>query len=72
MISNTWDKFKTYVRISLGEFTSSVDNIQSKIQRDSQHQLEKVTDWVAHLKYLESILVEFYSDYALVEMLLSQ
>lgn len=36
-----------------------MDNIWSKLKRDSQYQLEEVQDWAAHLEYLQSILLEF-------------
>lgn len=34
---------------------------------DSQHQLEEVQDWAAHLEHLQSILVEFDADCAPLE-----
>ena len=35
------------------------DGIWSKLKRDSQYQLKEVQDWAAHLKYPQSILLEF-------------
>ena len=55
----TWDEFKAFLRQSLGESTSFVTNIWTKIKRDSQHQQEEVQDWASHLQHLKSILVEF-------------
>lgn len=54
-----WDKFKAFLRKNLGDSTSFVNNIWSKIRRDSQYQYEEVQDWVSHLEYLQSIFVEF-------------
>ena len=34
------------------------------MKRDSQYQDKSVFDWAAHLKYLQSILIEFDLDYA--------
>lgn len=56
----------------MGEFTTFVDNIWRKIKKDSQYQLEKVQDWTAHFKHLESILIEFVTDCTLLETLLGQ
>ncbi len=41
-VSLTWDKFKVFLRKSLGESTAFVDNIWSKIRKDSQYQQEEV------------------------------
>ena len=38
----TWDEFKAFFRQSLGESTSFVTSIWTKIKRDSQHQQEEV------------------------------
>ena len=56
----------------LGEFTIFVDNIWSKIKRDSEYQLEEVQDWAVHLEYLQSILMEFDADFAPSEAFLGQ
>ena len=55
----TWDKFKAFLRKSLGESTAFVNSIWSKIKRDSQYQQEEVQDWTSHLEHLQSILLEF-------------
>ena len=55
----TWDKFKAFLRKSLGESTAFVNSIWSKIKRDSQYQQEEVQDWASHLEHLQSILLEF-------------
>ena len=44
-----------------------MDTIWSNIKRDSQYQLEEVQDWASHLKHLQSILVQFDVDGALVK-----
>ena len=42
-----------------------MDNIWSKIKRDSYYQLKEVQDWAAHFEHLKSILIEFDADCAL-------
>ena len=59
MASPTWAEFKAFLRKNLGDSTSFVDNIWSKVKRDSQYQQEEVQDWASHLEHLLSILVEF-------------
>ncbi len=49
-----------------------MDNIWSNIRRDSQYQKEKVEDWAAHLKHLQSILREFHTECAQSESLLGR
>ena len=44
-----------------------MDIIWNNIKRDSQYQLEEVQDWASHLEHLQSILVEFDADGALVK-----
>ncbi len=48
----SWDEFKAFLRQSLGEFDAFVGNVWSKMSSDSQHQLEEVQDWAAHLGHL--------------------
>ena len=48
----TWAKFKAFFRKNLGDPRAFVDDIWSKLERDSQYQLEEVQDWAAYLKYL--------------------
>ena len=55
----TWDKFKAFLRQSLGESTAFVNGIWSRIKRDSQYQQEEVQDWASHLIHLQSVLREF-------------
>ena len=55
----TWTEFKAFLRKNLGESKSFVDSIWKKLKKDSQYQLEEVYDWASHLKYLQSILIEF-------------
>lgn len=47
-----WDKFKVFFKKSLGKFNVFVDHIWSKLQENSQYQLEEVQDWAAYLKHL--------------------
>ncbi len=55
----TWDKFKAFLRKSLGESNVFVGHVWSKLRGDAQHQSEEVQDWTAHLEHLQSILLEF-------------
>ena len=41
-----------------------MDNIWSKIKRDSQYQQEEVQDWATYLEHVQSILMEFDAKYA--------
>ena len=54
-----WSKFKVFLHQSLGESTSFVTSIWTKIKRNSQQQQEEVQDWASHLQHLRSILAEF-------------
>ena len=55
----TWEKFKAFLRWSLGESRAFVDSIWRTIRRDSQYQQEEVMDWAAHLEHLQTVLKEF-------------
>ncbi len=55
----TWNEFKAFLRISLGESNAFVGYVWSKLRGDAQHQLKKVQDWATQLEYLQSILLEF-------------
>ena len=55
----TWDKFKAFLWQSLGESTAFVNDIWSRIKRDSQYQQEELQDWASHLIYFKSVLREF-------------
>lgn len=68
----TWEEFKSFPRKSLRDSTSFVDNIWSKIERDSQYQQEEVQDWASHLEHLQSILMEFDAKCVPSEDLLAQ
>ena len=59
-----WVEFKAFLRKSLGDSRSFVDNIWSKIKRDSQYQQEEVQDWASHLEHLQSIFIKFGADRA--------
>ena len=52
-------KFKVFLQKNLEEFKLFFDCIWKKLKRNSQYQLEEVYDWASHLKYLQSILMEF-------------
>ncbi len=55
----TWDEFKVFLSKSIGESNAFVGHVWSKLRGDVQHQLEEVQDWSAHLKHLQSMLLEF-------------
>ncbi len=55
----TWNKFKAFLKKTLGESNSFVGHVRSKLRGDVQYQLEEVQDKAAHLKHLQSILLEF-------------
>ncbi len=38
----TWDKFKAFLRKSLGESNAFIGHVWSKLRRDTQYQLEEV------------------------------
>ncbi len=48
----TWDEFKAFLRKSLGESNAFIGHVWSKLRGDTQHQLEEVQDWAAHLEHL--------------------
>ena len=58
----TWDEFKAFLRRSLGDSQAFVDAYWGKLKKDSQHQLEEVFDWAAHLEHLQAVLREFDPD----------
>lgn len=58
------DRIQEFFRKNLGDSRVFVDNIWSKVKRDSQYQQEEVQDWALHLEYLQSILLEFDADAA--------
>ena len=60
----TWQEFKDLLQNNLGNSKAFVDSILSKMKRDSQYQDKSVQDWATHLKYLQSILIEFDLDCA--------
>ena len=55
----TWVEFGAFFQKNPGESQAFVDGIWSKLKWDSQYQVKEVQDWAAHLKYLQSILLEF-------------
>ena len=60
----TWPEFKNFFWKNLGDYKAFVDGIWSKIKRDFQYQDKSVREWAAHLKYLQSILLEFDAEWA--------
>ena len=58
----TWLEFKSFLRKNLRDSRAFVDNLWSKLKRDSQYQSESVLDWASHLEHLQSILLEFDAD----------
>ncbi len=55
----TWDKFKAFLKKSLGESNAFIGHVWSKLRGDAQHQSEKAQDWAAYLEHLQFILLEF-------------
>ena len=47
--------------MAFGDFQAFVNSYWAKIKRDSQYQLEKVLDWIAHLKHLQAVFQVFDS-----------
>ena len=45
----TWDKFKAFLRKSLGKSNTFVSHVWTKLRGDAQHQLKEVQNWAAHL-----------------------
>ncbi len=68
----TWDEFKTFLRINLGESNAFMGYVWSKLRGDVQYQLEEVQDWAIYLEYLQSILLEFDANNAPQEGQLGQ
>ena len=56
-----------FFRKSLGDFTTFVDNIWNKIERNFQYHQEEVQDWALHLEHCQSILMKFDAKDALSE-----
>ena len=48
-----------FFRQSLGDSQAFVDTYWEKIKKESQHQLEEILDWAAHLEYLLAVFREF-------------
>ena len=63
----TWEKFKALLCQSLDKFKAFVDTIWSTIRKNSEHQLEKVMDWAAHLEQLQTVFQEFDADVLILE-----
>ena len=57
--SRIWPEFKVFLQKNLEESKLFVNSIRKKLKRDSQYQLKEVYDWLAQLKHLQSILIEF-------------
>lgn len=55
----TKNKFKVFLRKSPGKSNAFVSHVWNKLREDAQYQIEEVQDWVAHIEYVESILLEF-------------
>ena len=55
----TWSEFKAFLWQSIGESTSFVTSIWTKVKPHSQYQQEELQNWASHLQHLRSILAEF-------------
>ena len=60
----TWPEFKKFLQKHLDDFRAFVDSVWKKIKCDFQYQNKSVQDWAAHLECLQSILIEFDSEWA--------
>ena len=60
----TWDEFKAFLRKSLGESTAFVNNIWSKIRKNSQYQQEDVQELAVQIEHFQSILRDFDTECA--------
>ena len=65
-----WERFKAFFCQSLGESEAFVDTIWSTIRKDSQHQLQTVINWAAHLEYLQTVFWEFDANAVISEPVL--
>ena len=63
----TWLEFKEFLWKNLGDSRAFVDSVWKKVKCNSQYQNKLVQDWAAYLEYLQSILIEFDSKWALKE-----
>lgn len=52
-----WDKFKAFLKKSLGKSDPFVSHIWEKMRRNFQYSLEEVQNWAAHLEHLQCILL---------------
>ena len=68
--SISWEEFKAFLCQSLGKSEAFDDTIWSTIRKDSQHQLEEVIDWAAHLEHLQTVFQEFDADTVISEPVL--
>ena len=64
------EKLKAFLKKSLKNSILFMNNIWSKIKKDSQYQQKEVQDWTSHLNHLQSILMEFGEKCALSKDLL--
>ena len=54
-----WAEFKEFLKKNLGDNWTFANSICNKFRQDSQYQAKSVLDWAAHLKHLQSILLEY-------------
>lgn len=55
----TWAKFKDFLRKNLTDNWAFANSIFSKFKQNFQYQTKFVLGWAAHLKHLQSILLEY-------------
>ena len=55
----TWTEFKDFLRKNLEHNWAFANSICNKFRRNFQYQAKSVLDWAAHLKHLQSILLEY-------------
>ena len=61
----TWPEFKEFLQKNFGDSKAFVNSVWKKVKPNFQYQDKLVQDWAAHLEYLQSILIEFDSAWAL-------
>ena len=66
----SWEGFKAFFWQGLDKSEAFVNTIRSTNRNNSQHQLEEVIDWAAHLKHLQTNFCKFDADVVILEPVL--
>lgn len=65
-------EFKAILKQNFEDLRAFIDNIQSRVKRDSLYQLEEIPDWAFYLEYLQSILTKFDASRVLAKFFIIQ